>query len=240
VAIKKALKSIEYRVKDAFHQRVAPSAGRALRRAAERVNNIDDAVTLANEFRHWDLKIVPSQIRSEITGLLQRMAAQPPHTLLEIGTSIGGTFFLFTRVAAPDALLISLDLPFVRPGLGITPWRDDLYRSFARERQRIEILRDSSQQPATVERVKRLLGGRSLDFLFIDGDHSYAGVKRDFELYSPLVGPGGLIGFHDIAPCPPERRCGVPEFWQEIKRGRVFTEFVADWKQGAFGIGILG
>jgi hypothetical protein len=33
--------------------------------------------------------------------------------------------------------------------------------------------------------------------LFIDGDHRYEGVRRDFEMYSPLVGAGGLIAFHD-------------------------------------------
>jgi predicted O-methyltransferase YrrM len=33
--------------------------------------------------------------------------------------------------------------------------------------------------------------------LFIDGDHSYLGVKRDIELYAPRVVPGGIIAFHD-------------------------------------------
>ncbi|WP_248927673.1 class I SAM-dependent methyltransferase [Paenibacillus hamazuiensis] len=33
--------------------------------------------------------------------------------------------------------------------------------------------------------------------LFIDGDHSYAGVKRDIELYAPRVVRGGFIAFHD-------------------------------------------
>lgn len=33
--------------------------------------------------------------------------------------------------------------------------------------------------------------------LFVDGDHSYFGVKRDIELYAPRVVPGGFIAFHD-------------------------------------------
>lgn len=36
-----------------------------------------------------------------------------------------------------------------------------------------------------------------IDFLFIDGDHSYEGVKTDFELYSKLLVDNGLIVLHD-------------------------------------------
>lgn len=36
-----------------------------------------------------------------------------------------------------------------------------------------------------------------IDFLFIDGDHSYEGVKADFELYSKLLTDRGIIAIHD-------------------------------------------
>ena len=36
-----------------------------------------------------------------------------------------------------------------------------------------------------------------IDVLFIDGDHSYEGVKLDFELYSKLMSPKGIILIHD-------------------------------------------
>jgi predicted O-methyltransferase YrrM len=39
----------------------------------------------------------------------------------------------------------------------------------------------------------------SLDFLFIDGDHSYESVRQDFLLYSKLIRNGGLLIFHDYA-----------------------------------------
>ena len=37
-----------------------------------------------------------------------------------------------------------------------------------------------------------------IDFLFIDGDHSYEGCKKDVALYMPLLKSGGIIAFHDI------------------------------------------
>ena len=36
-----------------------------------------------------------------------------------------------------------------------------------------------------------------IHFLHIDADHSYEGVKKDFELYSTLLEPGGIITIHD-------------------------------------------
>lgn len=38
----------------------------------------------------------------------------------------------------------------------------------------------------------------AIDLLFIDGDHDYEGVLRDFNEWSPFVKAGGLIAFHDV------------------------------------------
>lgn len=39
--------------------------------------------------------------------------------------------------------------------------------------------------------------GIKLDWLFIDGDHSYEGVKLDWDLYSNILKPGAIVIFHD-------------------------------------------
>lgn len=41
---------------------------------------------------------------------------------------------------------------------------------------------------------------KPFDFIFIDGDHEYEAVKKDFEDWFKLIGPGGFIAFHDSAP----------------------------------------
>ena len=38
---------------------------------------------------------------------------------------------------------------------------------------------------------------RHFDFVFIDGDHSYEGLKSDWEGWSRLIAPGGKIALHD-------------------------------------------
>jgi hypothetical protein len=36
-----------------------------------------------------------------------------------------------------------------------------------------------------------------IDILFIDGDHTYEGVKKDFDLYSTILSTNGIIIIHD-------------------------------------------
>lgn len=53
-----------------------------------------------------------------------------------------------------------------------------------------EILGDSSE-------VGRSWNGEKLDLLFIDGDHSEAGLRADIAAWLPHVKPGGWVLFHD-------------------------------------------
>jgi len=181
----------------------------------------------------WGL-IRPLQVRNEISELLKILNKIKPETVLEIGTYNGGTLFLFSRTASENAIIISIDLPS-----GYPLWRKLLYKSFALPKQKIYLLRMDSHREETLKKVKAILSGRRLDFLFIDGDHAYEGVKRDFEMYSELVKEGGIIALHDIVPGPEESVGGVPLFWREIKGQYNSKEIVKDWNQGECGIGLI-
>ena len=218
---------------------LVPAAITSLRAASASVKGVEDAVKLAFGFRRCGIRIAPGQYPEEITQLLKVLAQNPPRRVLEIGTAGGGTFFLFARMASEDALLLSADLPAGLFGGGYPKWRGRLIQSFAGPRQELHLLRADSHAPETFNRIKQLLSGKPLDLLFIDGDHRYEGVRADFEMYSPLVAEGGLIGFHDIVPGPPSEVGGVPKFWEELKQKRPVREFVASWKQGGYGIGLL-
>jgi predicted O-methyltransferase YrrM len=93
-----------------------------------------------------------------------------------------------------------------------------------------------------LKRIKKLrgfLGREKVDLLFIDGDHTYEGVKKDFEMYSPLVRKGGIIAFHDIVFGPFENVSGVPKFWDQIKYRYKHLGIVNNWNQGGYGIGVI-
>lgn len=207
-----------------------------LRREAGACKSLEEQVDLIRNHKTFGA----IQQRSEITRLLDILRQDPPRYICEIGTASGGTLFLLTKVCRPDALLLSVDL-------GLSFERCLLHARFASQKQRIVSIRGDSRTPQTLARVQSLLNGHPLDLLFIDGDHSYAGVKSDFANYSPLVRPGGLIVLHDIVPDYGTRHGaptghysgGVPKFWQELKTKHKTSEFIEDPEQDGYGIGII-
>lgn len=182
--------------------------------------------------------IRPTQQKDEIAELLAILEPQRPRTLLEIGTASGGTLFLLSRVAAPDALLVSIDLPGGRFGGGYGRWRVPLYRSFARPGQTIRLIRADSHRAETFRSLREIIGNRGLDVLFIDGDHTYEGVQKDFDMYGTLVNDRGWIALHDILPDPSDASNEVHRYWGEITKGLLYREIIADCS-GKYGIGVV-
>lgn len=90
---------------------------------------------------------------------------------------------------------------------------------------------------------KNYMNNNNFDLIFIDGDHSYNGVKSDYEISK---NSGKIFVFHDIASyvCP-----GVVQFWNDLKTNEggnyEFYEFVEqyedvwnDTSQKFLGIGV--
>ena len=182
----------------------------------------------------------PMQQPAEIAELVRVVRERAPRHVLEIGTARGGTLFLLSESAADDAHLVSLDLPRGRNGGGYPAWKAPIYESFARGQRRITLVRANSHDPSSRDLVARHAGPQGFDLIMIDADHSYAGVKTDFELYAPLLAPGGMIVMHDILPNRFDAEIDVAPFWGEVKARYPHTrEIVADPQQGVFGIGLV-
>ena len=154
----------------------------------------------------------------ELTEFTRIVRKQAPRTVLEIGTAQGGVFWLMCRLAAPNATLISLDLPPSERHSGGERIAIDL-ESMKNSGQTVHVIHGDSHAPETPEQVQKLLGDRTIDLLFIDGDHTYDGVRQDYLMYSPLVRPGGLIAFHDIVKTH-WPGCQVDRFWGELVQDR--------------------
>jgi predicted O-methyltransferase YrrM len=175
----------------------------------------------------------------ELSELLWLVEEEKPRNVLEIGTYAGGTLFCLCQLAQPDAKIVSVDKPEGQFGGGYTDERaKEMRELFPRDDQELHLFRADSHLPSTLEQVKSVFDGGELELLFIDGDHTYEGVKRDFEMYSPLVAAGGLVVFHDIMEHHPDSGCEVASYWNEIRDDYRYREIAAPpWRWG--GIGVL-
>jgi predicted O-methyltransferase YrrM len=202
------------------------------------VRNAQEAIDLL--FTDEAKFITPWQHRPEITALAELMEHKRPKVAVEIGTAAGGTLFLTACLAAEDALIVSIDLPHGMYGGGYPEWKIPLYENFARKGQKIELIRGDSHSDETFSKLQSILRGHTIDYLFIDGDHTYEGVKTDFYRYGALMSADGLVAFHDIVP----DRSEVPDhfvsvFWDEIKDDYDHHEFIQDPAQSKLGLGAL-
>jgi hypothetical protein len=166
---------------------------------------------------------------------------------LEIGTAHGFTFSVFSHLY--ENIKITIDLP---DGLfGGIPLEDTKYYdgTISRNNKLSKFFNNfngilqSSFLDETVTEVEKILGGEKLDLLFIDGDHTYDGVKSDYLKYNKFVRPGGLIAFHDIIHAPKwtgQFTCDVYKFWDELKldKQEIIHSDISDPDRWA-GIGII-
>ena len=76
---------------------------------------------------------------------------------------------------------------------GFTDWTEE--NSFLRQHFQPQIILETSEKTFYDYFVRQDI---KIDYLHIDGDHSYEGVKKDFELYSTIMSENGIITIHDI------------------------------------------
>jgi len=217
-------------------------AARKLKHLADTCgDDVEQLVNLAFSFEYRlttrTVHIKPAQAKTEVTALCRIVQELNPKAIVEVGTANGGTLFLFARATHPDKI-ISVDLPGGSFGGGYHFSLIPFFRSLGKK-DVIQLIRANSHSEETLAKVQSRLKGSEVDFLFIDGDHTYEGVEQDFLMYSPLVRKGGIVAFHDIVTHDPTEGCAVDRFWNRIKQSHRNVEIVEERNQKWAGIGVL-
>lgn len=193
------------------------------------------------------------------------------YNVLEIGTKFGGTFYIWNKLnELTNGKNISIDMHDggLHGGVGDDAMdKRDLW--FSERFNNCYFIRDDSHKFETKLEVINLiskycqlhdfgsdvyLNTEFFDFIFIDGDHTYEGVKQDFLNYSPFCKTGSVIAFHDIIDSQRhrDRNVYVAKFWNELISNVIedgicsyngqlyaFKEFIGSKDQDWAGIGIL-
>lgn len=122
----------------------------------------------------------------------------PIKSFLEIGAASGGNthvlsnIFNLTKVAIVD---------------------DNSHPKFAMRKETLKNIPHNefvgnSQGIEAKEFISKL--NTKFDFVYIDADHSFEGVTKDFNNFKDFVKVGGHLGFHDA------QIKGLPEFFKEV------------------------
>lgn len=135
--------------------------------------------------------------------------------LAEVGVFQGVTTRVLREVMSPAGTLFAVD-PFFRNRLGFCPYERIARREVGRTTRREAVVRWLAMTGTDAARQPELAAG-GLDFLFLDGDHSWEGVQADWEQYRPLLLPGGIVALHDSDGA--SEGCGAARFTKEVIRG---------------------
>jgi len=201
--------------------------------AAKTANNIINSLTE----KHYEISkdFGMNQVEKEIKDVYNYLKSLGKlNNYMEIGTDRGGTMYYLSSLFSGKK--ISVDLPQAK--FGNTDYNVCLRNQKLRNLiDNIHIISGDSHSIEIKEKVDKILEGEKIDVLFIDGDHTYEGVKKDYEMYKDFVKDNGLILFHDIndSQYHREKNCYVGKFWNELNGRKIeFNE-----KQTWAGIGVL-
>lgn len=147
------------------------------------------------------------QVRAEICEFVRILLAKGlSGNVLEIGLGYyGGTHMLWRQIFNR---VITVEF---------NAWSMQRFRLSERLDPRSTIIIGNSHEPQTLEKVRSYVN--SVDLLFIDGDHEYESVAKDWAMYHSLVKPGGIIAFHDSV-CKAQH-FGIFQFLYDLSNGNI-------------------
>jgi len=168
------------------------------------------------------------QVPEEYSSIIMDCIGRSPKSYLEIGIGNGGSWMTFSYLN--------------RKSLQISHSVDNLaYKQAVDQKiEEIEFIKNFLSDHIPDSKFFNMTSFNYLqscklkyDIIFIDGDHSYEGVKSDYENSIKNVNEGGIMIFHDIVSIGAP---GVVKFWNETKNRHQYKEFISS---NTCGMGIL-
>jgi predicted O-methyltransferase YrrM len=123
----------------------------------------------------------------------KKMAELSKSCIVEIGVLIGYTTKILLDNSPPQVQIYGID-PIVPDSMDKNLIGDEqkIINLVKEYPKKFTFIKDYSYNVAKTwnERTE-------IDYIFIDGDHNYTAVKKDFEDWFPFIKKGGYIGLHD-------------------------------------------
>lgn len=130
------------------------------------------------------------------------VAILEPKRVVELGTGDGASASFMMATLARDGVLVTIEVSDVADR-HLESWRAD---------PRLERIRGNDLDSSVHGKIGEI------DFLYIDAEHVYDQVSREWKIYFPKVVSGGTIAMDDI-----HLNDGMTRFWDEIGEVKLDT-----------------
>lgn len=191
-----------------------------------------DPVFESDELDH-QLKLTPWSTNRRFAYDLVRNIK--PRQIVELGSHYGCSLFCFAQAIKDGRLDTSLS--------GIDMWTGDEQAGFYGEEilEKVKEIKTTRFGDVRLKLIRKRFSDavsefedNSIDLLHIDGLHTYAAVKEDFESWLPKLAPQGIVLFHDITGDAKKKGYGSVLFWAEVAKKYTHTQLMHSW-----GLGVL-
>jgi len=171
-----------------------------------------------NKLLHEAMPYFPQQRFSELNPFLEFIIKETDcNNALEIGGANGGLTYILSRLFDK---VVTIDI---------------IHNVWYEENNIIRLTANSHNLSS--QYLEKVVEFSPYDLIFIDGDHSYEGVKQDFLLFKPLLKKSGVIALHDIknGTVQNQNNCFVWKFIQEKEHFQdfdsyiIFNEYTYEW-----------
>lgn len=129
------------------------------------------------------------QAPQELIWLCNILEDRSLNAILEVGVFEGGSLRVWEHLLSRRGILVGIEQE-VSHKTTVMPFLEVSSKDVC-------VIWADSTLHSTVEQVQKAFKNRHIDFLYLDGNHTY--TSADWKNFSPLVRKGGIIALHDIS-----------------------------------------
>jgi predicted O-methyltransferase YrrM len=144
-----------------------------------------------------EVMCVQGSVTEAEAGELMRLAAEVPADacIVEVGSHRGRSTAALA-LGSKGAPVYAIEPHEVFEGMYGSTFGPEDRKAFFENMLRVGVVEDVRLVNLSSEVVSRGWT-RPIGLLWLDGDHTLEGVRRDFEAWEPFLRPGSVVAFHD-------------------------------------------